>query len=132
MNSGIEYDRPDLQPMIKLKTKDGELILRLSKIVSIESGKPHHDLSTIDGKIEKIYHRAHSLSRLHERLREESCFFRTKQAIVNCSYIDEIVSNRGVWKIIMENGKNISLPDEQYDRLISHLRKEFPDKIILE
>ena len=118
--------------MIKLKTEQREAILRLSKIVSIESGRPYHTLFTIDGTIEKLNHRAHSLSKVHELLERESCFFKMKQAIVNCSYIEKIFSTSGVWKIKMETGNHIHLPDEQHERLMEHLQERFPGKIINE
>jgi len=130
LNHGIEYDTPGLQPMISFKTDEGEVLLRLSKIVSLESGKPYHTLSTIEGEIENINHRIHSLSRVYQSLERESCFFKMKQAIINCSYIDKVYPKNGVWRVRMENGKRIHLPDEQYYRLMEHLQEQFPNKII--
>lgn len=121
IKEGQEYKTSNFSSKLKIKTKKGFVFLRPSQVVSIHSGKPFHTLTTIQGKTKSIYNRDHSLTSIHDLLSSYSCFFKMKQSVINCHYIEQIEENKGVYKVILENNVVVPLPEEQVNVLIRKL-----------
>ncbi len=106
-----EYETSDFSK-IEIDSKQGIEFRRASEIVSIESGKPVHLITTISEDAFHVHHKKHSLSALYERLSNKDCFYKMKGAVLNCRYVQSLVLNKPAKKVIMENGVEINLPDD--------------------
>lgn len=112
-------------PKIKIKTKNGYAYIRPSQIYYIESGNEYHKIIALNGKEIKLNKRETPLKQVSQLLSNYSCFYSTKSFVVNCSYIEQIERNTDYMPsktfIIMENGKDIPLPESHVNSLMKLL-----------
>lgn len=111
-----EYENNDFN-RIKIESKEGMEFRRASQIVSVESGKPTHLVTTVSEDAFHVHHKKHSLSELYEILSNKDCFYKMKGAIINCRYVQRIIKNTPSKKVIMENGVEINLPNDHVNSL---------------
>lgn len=114
---------------IYFKTKNnGHALLRPSKIVYIETDKSNNSntIVTVTNKRILLSNRIYSLKKIEELLNNQVDFFRLNSFIVNCNYIEQIISaNTGVsikHYIKFENNDTIPLPEDKLNRLLEVLQ----------